>query len=73
MEMPNALNKAFKHVKKHYPTLSIVILGLDGRWQYMDAEFNSFVFDKRINVSILEEGADSVETLPFIYQADLVD
>jgi len=73
MEMPNALKKAFKHVKQHYPTLSIVIIGLDCRWQYMDAEFNSFIFDEKIDVSILQEGADSVETLPFIYQENLVD
>jgi len=63
-----ALQAAIEHVKKYHPTLSIVIFDIDGRWQYMDAEFNSFVFGKEIDTSILEEAGDSIEFLPFIYQ-----
>ncbi len=63
-----ALQKAINHVKEFHPTLSIVMFDIDGRWQYMDEDFDSFVFDERIDVSILEEAGDSIETLPFIHQ-----
>lgn len=52
--MTKEVKKAIKHVKKHFPTLSCVIF-TQGRWCYMDSDFNSFTFGNRINVSILEE------------------
>lgn len=63
------LKKAFNHVKGHFPTTSIVIIDKTGRWQYMDENFESFDFKgKDIDVGILEQGADSVNITPFIYQ-----
>ena len=67
--MTGAIKKAFNHVKKHHPTVSIIIFDKTGRWQYMDEDFNGFIFNDNIDVSILEEASDSVPVLPYIYQA----
>lgn len=66
--MTEALKTAFEHVKKFHPTLSIVIFNKEGQWQYMDENFDSFVFGANIDNGILEDAADSIENLPFIYQ-----
>lgn len=66
--MTPQLKKAFDHVKEHHPTLSIVIFDKNGAWQYMDENFESFKFNNMIDVSILEEAADSIIKVPFIYQ-----
>lgn len=66
--MTKQLEKAFKHVKKYHPTLSIVIFDKMGRWQYLDENFESFKFSDKIDISILEDASDNIETLPFIYQ-----
>ena len=66
--MTPELKTAFDHVKKFHPTLSIVIFDKQGKWQYMDEEFESFKFDDKIDVSILEDASDSIVELPFIYQ-----
>lgn len=67
------LRRAFVHVKKHFPTLSMVVFDRDGRWQYMDSNFDGFDFKDLIDQSILEDASDSVPHLPFIYQESLVD
>ena len=59
---------AFEHVKTIYPTLSIVVFDAFGNWNYMDAHFESFIFDSRIDVSLLEEAADSLTVLPIAFQ-----
>ncbi len=63
------IEKAFKHVKKHFPTLAIVVFNKQGQWCYMDENFNAFDFENSaIEQSILEDASDEVEILPFIYQ-----
>jgi hypothetical protein len=64
--MTAQLQTAIDHVKQFHPTVSIVIFDKMGRWQYMDENFDSFKFDERIDVSILEEASDSIEVLPYI-------
>ncbi len=66
--MTPQLKKAFDLVKKSFPTLSIVIFDKQGRWQYMDEDFECFKFDDKIDVGVLEDAADSIIDLPFIYQ-----
>jgi|688.fasta_scaffold99251_3 uncharacterized pyridoxamine 5'-phosphate oxidase family protein len=66
--MTQAIKKAFNHVKKKYPTVSIVIFDKNGQWLYMDENFNSFTFDETIDVSLLEDASDSTPFLPYIYQ-----
>lgn len=60
---------AFKHIKSIFPTLSLVIFDKEGRWCYMDEDFNAFNFEgKDTDQGILEDAVDSLEVLPFIYQ-----
>ncbi len=59
---------AIHHVKEFYPTVSIVVFNKEGRWNYMDEDFYSFVFDESIDVSILEAASDSITDLPYIFQ-----
>ena len=68
--MTDELLKAIIHVKQFHPTLAIVIFNLEGRWQYMDEDFNSFEFDNRIDIGLLEAASDSIESLPFIHQIE---
>lgn len=63
------MKKAFDHVKRFFPTLSIVALNVYGQWCYMDVDFKAFDFSGvDLDVSILELGADSIQQTPFIYQ-----
>lgn len=63
------LKKAFDHVKTFFPDLSIVVIDIFGKWNYMDADFKAFDFSSvDIDVSILEKGADSIQNTPFVYQ-----
>lgn len=62
------LTKAFLHVKQFHPEVAVVIFNSNGNWNYMDANFNGLKFDDRINVSILEEAADSIQSLPAIIE-----
>jgi len=60
---------AFAHVQTFFPSVAIVIYDKNGQWLYMDENFESFNFiGCDIDVSILEDASDSIETLPFIYQ-----
>jgi len=62
------VQSAINHVKQFHPTLAIVAFSIEGTWQYFDEDFNSFVFDDKINVSILEAAVDSVSERPAIFQ-----
>lgn len=59
---------AFEHVKTFFPTLSIVVFDAFGNWNYMDAHFESFTFNEKIDVSLLEQAADSLTVLPIAFQ-----
>jgi len=63
-----AVKTAFNHVKEKHPTLSMVIFDKEGKWQYMDEDFESFKFDESIDVGLLEDASDSIPVLPYIYQ-----
>lgn len=66
------IKKAMEHVRQYYPEVEIVVFNKEGRWQYMDGDFNSPKFDDKVDhlvdVGLLEEAANSVETCPFVYQ-----
>jgi hypothetical protein len=61
------VKEALKHVQSVYPQVTTVIFNKYGQWHYTDDNFNYINFDERIDLSLLENAADSVETLPFIY------
>lgn len=52
----------------YYIDQADVAFSISGTWQYFDEDFNSFVFDNKINVSILEAAVDSVSERPAIFQ-----
>jgi hypothetical protein len=70
MALTPEIKKAIKHVKKFHPTLRFVIFTVNG-WLYMDEEYNAFKFNKKINVSCLEEAYDSLETIPAIFDVEM--
>ena len=69
-EVTPQLRAAMAHVKSIFPTLHIVVFNLNGRWQYMDTDFNAFKFDDRIDVSILEAASDSIDITPAVFCLD---
>jgi len=62
-----SLLKALKHVQSFYPQVTTVIFNKYGQWHYTDDNFSYIIFDDRIDLSLLEQAADSIERLPFIY------
>lgn len=69
MENLTAVKRAMEHVRLFHPEVCIVIFNKEGRWQYMDEDFNAPKFGKEMNdISLLEEASDSLSELPFIYQ-----
>lgn len=54
------VKRALEHVRQFYPQVVMVVYSCDQRWLFMDEDFAAPTFDGRINVSILEEAADSV-------------
>jgi len=67
------LLKAFNHVREKYPEVTTVVINKKGHWCYMDDDFESPTFTKRLDVGLLEDGAASIKSLPFVYQMDLVE
>lgn len=69
MKPTKEIKKALEHVQSVFPEVSIVIFTTDGRWCYMTEDFGTpnFNISSVIDQSILEDAADSVEQLPFIY------
>jgi hypothetical protein len=65
--MTAELIKALKHVQSVYQQVTTVIFNKFGQWHYTDDNFSYIIFDDRIDLSLLEQAADSIETLPFIY------
>lgn len=66
MKLTKELNIAIKEVKKYHPTVAIISFNKYGQWNYADENFNSFIFDDRINQEILEQASDSITQLPYI-------
>jgi hypothetical protein len=60
--------KAINHVKVFYPKICLVVFNTQGLWQYMDENFESSTFGDEVDVSILEEAVDSLDTLPAVFE-----
>ena len=63
--------KALEHVKSIYPDVCMVVFNKDGRWQFMDEDFKAPTFaatPQEVDISILEDAADTVPYLPYVYQ-----
>ncbi len=69
--MTTELATALQEVKKHFPSVSIVIFNIQGQWNYMDENFTSFNFEDRIDFDILDDASNSIYNkfgYPYIYQ-----
>lgn len=68
MEETKEVLLALEHVRLFHPEVCIVIFSKDGRWLYMDQDFNIPIFSDSIDIAILEAAADSLNYLPYICQ-----
>jgi len=66
--IPKPVLAALNHVREHFPNVVLVVFNSAGRWQYMDEYYEAPKFEGKINVSILEDAGDSVETLPAVFE-----
>ena len=68
--MTPEIKAALDHVKSIYPDVTHVTYGRDHRWHYRTNEGKHPKFDQRIDVNILEQAADSLETVPATFYAE---
>lgn len=68
MKVTPEIEKAMKHVKEFHPEVCMVLFTKDCRWHYMDENCIAPKFDSQIDVSILEDACDSVDSFPYIFQ-----
>ena len=55
------------HIKDIYPTCTKVLFDNCGRWRYMDANNQALVFDKPVDVDLLEMASDSLVEVPALF------
>ncbi len=66
--VPAAVIAAFRHVQSVHPYLAEVRYDEELRWCYTDLEGTAFTFGGNIiNIGLLEDAADAVETAPITY------
>ncbi len=58
------IKEALLHVQKYYPYVVQVFYGIDQRWLYCGEGFESPIFGDEIDINLLEEAVDEVETFP---------
>lgn len=61
MNIPPKVKTALDHVRKAHPEVSLVVFKCDGRWLYMDDDFNAPCFKENIDTGILEDAANEVD------------
>lgn len=64
--MNEKLKNAFQHVRNFYPDVNMVVFNKFGQWNYMDDNFIVPTFSDEIDISILEEAADTVDNFPTV-------
>jgi hypothetical protein len=67
MKTPYAIQKALDHVRVHHPDVTHVLFMRDAQWLYITDEGDAPVFGDEIDVSILEDAADAITSLPSAY------
>ena len=66
---PDAVVKAFNHVKSYIRETEYVIYDGVFKWLYADSEMKGVDFKQYpIDISLLEDAADSLENVPAIFQ-----
>ena len=52
IEPSDPLEKAILLVKEHFPKLSMVVFSKEGKWCYMDEDFEGFNFKDKIDITL---------------------
>lgn len=65
--IPEAVTRAFEHVRTAYPDVTEVVFDTDARWEYKRADGSAPNFEGQIDVSILEAAADALTSVPACY------
>lgn len=68
--MTTAVQKALRHVHEFHPEVNQVVYGIDGRWMFFGENFKIPSFGPEIDTSLLEDAADSIESLPAVFALD---
>jgi hypothetical protein len=59
-ETPPLVLRALRHVRAHFPEVDRVVFWGDGKWTFLRHDHHNQKFDKLIDISLLEDAADSV-------------
>lgn len=71
-KMPDKVREALDHVRLHHSVVTMVLFDVNSRWHYLDEDAEAPAFGSEIDISLLEDAADSVNgDLPrlFVWQA----
>lgn len=70
-KIPIKVLVALDHVRGFYPEVTTVIFNKQGRWQYVDDDFDApGFFAHSIDFNILQDAVDSVKSLPAVFQIE---
>jgi hypothetical protein len=67
MKPTKLVKAAFEEVRKYFPNINVVFYGTDGRWLYCEGTVPVDFGDFPIDISLLEEAADSVKKTPVLF------
>jgi hypothetical protein len=65
--IPAPVVVALDHVRSRFPDVTHVVYTREGRWLYMSDEGEMPVFNGSLDVGILEDACDAVESLPAVF------
>jgi len=65
--LTDAVKEAFKHVKELHPECHQVVFDIEGRWHYLNEEFEIIEFNGKEDGALLEDAVDSVHELPVAF------
>jgi hypothetical protein len=71
----DAIQKAFEHVKSHYPNVIGVVFSSTNKWLYYQHDFVTPTFNDSIDIGLLNEALDEAYSkgLPFVYEISDID
>lgn len=65
--VPSAVKIAFEHVKALHPNVTQAVFDKDLCWIYSDSAGNAPSFTSVVNLGLLEDAADALETFPVTF------
>ena len=65
--MTKEIEIALEHVRSIHSEVTHVVFNREGQWMYFGDNFKAPKFDNNIDIGILEEASDSIQTLPSVF------